>query len=284
MQTKESSNRISEEKETEKSQERRSQSQRNSRHKYSKSVGSLPGLKSEKKEKGHKRSKTLENGWEATLVLKKRVGNPRYLGFSPYHSSNTLQNSSYMFSFPKNKRFTKLIKNYATTYYNVPDMKSMRYTTMGFGNRCNINTRLGVLSPSPDTYNIFSSFDYNIKHKKGAVLLDRFKIHSPDNLKNPGPGTYDLSKNFLKLNLPVTVKSRVKMFYDDDLKKRAHCVSMQRYKPKFTLTEMSRYNTINFGIGERKETPDSRSKYPGPGSYNVPGCFDRGYKKKLPIN
>ena len=58
---------------------------------------------------------------------------------------------------------------------------------------------------------------------------------------------------------------------------------MQKYKPNFSLVEMSRFNAITFGIGDRPKM-HSTNKFPGPGAYKVPGNFDRGYRGKLPLN
>ena len=57
---------------------------------------------------------------------------------------------------------------------------------------------------------------------------------------------------------------------------------MQRYRPIYTSVERNRFSDITFGIGDRFKVYDP--KYPGPGSYRVPGCFDRGLKGKLPLN
>lgn len=236
------------------------------------------------KVKKPKLNKTFQNGWEATQVLKKHTGNPRYLGFSPYLSQNVLQNSSYMYSFPKGNRFRNTKKDNTSTFYNLPSLKMTRFTTQGYGNRSGLISIYGKGCPSPDRYHLKTSVDYNLNHKKGALLLERYLQHAQDNSRNPGPGTYNLSKAFLKINMPIKLKSRQCMFYDDDLKKKAHCVSMEKYHPKFSLTEPSRFGKITFGIGERKDPPDSRAKYPGPGAYHVKSCFETGYKKKWVIN
>ena len=83
--------------------------------------------------------------------------------------------------------------------------------------------------------------------------------------------------------IPITLKSRHGFFYDDDLKKKRATVSMQRYKPSYKLVQINRFKAITFGIGNRPIL-HINNKFPGPGSYKVPGNFDRGYKGKLPLN
>ena len=58
---------------------------------------------------------------------------------------------------------------------------------------------------------------------------------------------------------------------------------MQRYKPDYKLVQRRRFKAISFGIGERPNMHNT-NKYPGPGTYNVSGNFDRGYKGKKIIN
>ena len=104
-----------------------------------------------------------------------------------------------------------------------------------------------------------------------------------DDKYKPGPGAYE-NKNLKKVgNIPIIIKSRQGFFYDDDLKKKKATVSMQKYKPNYNLVEMRRFNAITFGIGDRPNM-HSANKFPGPGSYKVPGNFDRGYRGKLPLN
>ena len=58
---------------------------------------------------------------------------------------------------------------------------------------------------------------------------------------------------------------------------------MQRYKPDYKWVEKRRFNGITFGIGDRPRMY-ALNNFPGPGSYRVPGNFDRGYRGKLPLN
>ena len=101
---------------------------------------------------------------------------------------------------------------------------------------------------------------------------------------SPGPGTYNSDYNsYTYGNIPILVKSRQGFFYDDDLRKKKATVSMWRYKPIYDLVERRRFNAITFGIGDRPVFY-SQNKNPGPGTYKIPGNFDRGYKGKLALN
>ena len=51
----------------------------------------------------------------------------------------------------------------------------------------------------------------------------------------------------------------------------------------FNLVQRNRFRGISFGFGDRQPLYP-RNGFPGPGSYNIPGNFDRGLKGKLPLN
>jgi hypothetical protein len=95
-------------------------------------------------------------------------------------------------------------------------------------------------------------------------------------------GAYNLIKAAKFGIIPICIKSRQGFFYDDDLKKKKHIVSMQKYHPKYNLVEINRYKGAGIGIGERLSF--SKNKNPGPADYNIPGNFDRGLKGKLALN
>jgi hypothetical protein len=63
---------------------------------------------------------------------------------------------------------------------------------------------------------------------------------------------------------------------------------MQKYSPKMSLIESGRFKGISFGFGKKVSIDNGNSKYikfvPGPGTYNLPGIFDRGIKSKPALN
>ena len=86
-------------------------------------------------------------------------------GYSEFKSSNTLQNSSNIYSFPKSIRMdAKSHKKLCDNIYNIPEQKSTRFTSLCYGQRGNISNDAGRF-PSPQSYKYESLFDYNIKHK-----------------------------------------------------------------------------------------------------------------------
>lgn len=226
-------------------------------------------------------------GLESLKVLEKEVDNPRYPGFSKFFSSNVLQNSSYIWRFPGDVRFkANAHKKLCDNIYSLPMYKSTRAAGIGYGFRKNPFPVAGKGTPSPGAYNLKNMFDANIEKMKGATIHSRYKSSGSLNKRLPGVGTYNIGRDYSKLQygtIPVGLKFRHGFFYDDDLKQKEGTVSMERYRPKHTLTEPSRFGAITFGIGTRPNLY-LHTGYPGPGAYNVPGIFDRGYKGKLPLN
>jgi len=93
---------------------------------------------------------------------------------SPFKSSSSLQNSVYSWSFSKTGRFNGLYKTPTSdSMYSIPDVKSSRFTSLGYGKRIEIKNRAGQGSPPPNTYRIISCFDKSVENRKGAVMLEK---------------------------------------------------------------------------------------------------------------
>ena len=213
-------------------------------------------------------------------ILDKVVDNPRYLGFSEFQSKNTLLNSSYCWSFSKDKRFDSInTSKINDQLYTLPSVMTLRSTTLGLGERKDL--RPVCVLGDPGAYNLNSIFDSNKHFKKGAVVTGRYNLPKDDSVNKPAPNAYKIEN--LNNKIPIIIKSRKGFFYDDDLKKKKFTVSMQKYFPKFNFVQKERFKYITFGIGKR-EPLYINTKTPGPGSYNIPSFCDRGLKGKLVIN
>ena len=227
----------------------------------------------------------LKYGLDSLRVLSKNINNRRYLGFSEFLSSNSLQNSSYIWSFPKTERskkkdFLKLNDN----IYTIPDFKTTRSTNLGYGTKSDFTSSSDQkYMPSPATYNIKSLFDINLIKRKGPIMTSKPKFSWRNDKYIPGPGTYNLSSRKKFGLIPVIIKSRHGFFYDDIIKQKKFIILKELHKPKYKLVQRNRFSAITFGIGDRPKLYID-NKCPGPGAYNVPGCFDRGLKGKLPLN
>lgn len=182
-------------------------------------------------------------------------------------------------------RFNDKNRPSTDSIYNLPNFRFNRTTTMGFGNRKFLSSIKNSSYPSPSAYTIRSCFDYNVLHRKGFIISPKPCTTEPSSRRVPGVGTYNVSSYPNKKAIPIKIKSRLNFFYDDDLKKKKFTVSMQKYHPSLKLVLPCRYHNISFGLGTRTPNENISIKgNPGPGAYNIPGCFDKGLKGKPVLN
>ena len=150
-------------------------------------------------------------------ILDKVVDNPRYLGFSEFQSKNTLLNSSYCWSFSKDKRFDSINTSKINDHlYTLPSVMTLRSTTLGLGERKDL--RPVCVLGDPGAYNLNTIFDSNKHFKKGAVVTGRYNLPKDDSVNKPAPNAYKIEN--LNNKIPIIIKSRKGFFYDDDLKKK----------------------------------------------------------------
>ena len=230
-------------------------------------------------------------GLKSLHIMDDNCKNPRYPGFSEFISESTLQNSSYCWTIGGSKRFHtsgtgsdgKLMEG--GNIYNLPSMRMSRTTIMGLGPKSYFPIIPGKGDPAPNAYRADTFYESTKKRKGGLSILGRNYVNDNDAKLNPGPGTYyhDLDWKLSTSRIPISVKSRQRFFYDDDIKQKEATVSMQKYYPKMDLVQRNRFRGISFGFGDRQPLYP-RNGFPGPGSYNIPGNFDRGLKGKLPLN
>ena len=98
--------------------------------------------------------------------------NSRLMGMSQFQSSNSLRNSSYVWSFSKSGRFSYK-KPMTDSIYKLPDTKTDRFTTQGYGERKELRSSKGQNSPPLNTYEIKTCFDFNLEKKKGPLIHEK---------------------------------------------------------------------------------------------------------------
>jgi hypothetical protein len=111
----------------------------------------------------------------STSAVSLNFNNRRLMGISEYQSSNSLRNSSYVWSFTRSDRFSGgVYKRSATdSIYKLPDTRSERFTIQGYGERKDLRPVPGNNSPPPNRYFIRSCFEENLVKKKGPSILDK---------------------------------------------------------------------------------------------------------------
>jgi len=197
-----------------------------------------------------------------------------------------LQNSIVTWTIPKTGRFKHFYSKPLTeSIYNIPEGKEKRCTTQGYGRKYDLIPLQGRGSPPPNRYRMLSQLEKNLQLHKGFSLTIKPPYIPSDAEKYvPGPGNYHVKNINLTGKVPIALKSRIKYFYDEDIKQHEHCISPQTYLPSTKLTENLRYTSASFGKGIR--TPNENvcvKSYPGPGTYNLPSVFDKR-RTKVPLN
>lgn len=206
-------------------------------------------------------------------------------GISEFQSSNTLQNSSIVYSFPMTARWDKDKLNSGvltnTCSYVFPSQKSTRSAGIGYGERF-INHKRTNISVGPNSYDVLKSYNAE-RLKNGISILEKL----PDlkcKANYPGPGTYNTAKkNFIQDN-PISIKSRPCFYYDEEMKGK-NIISPQKYFPNINFVKSNRYKKIGIGYGNKylNELMGVKNN-PGPGAYNLPSQFDLNLMSKPPIN
>ena len=221
----------------------------------------------------------ITNAKKSLHILDNNIFNPRKFGFSEYKSEFTLQHSNSCFSFSKAKRF-KDEKVLNDNIYNILKTDRNKCFSFGKGKRIEIINLFSKNNPGPNHYKIKSIF--NSSYNKGFTFHDNNRnIIIKDN-NVPGPGKYNLNKKINSGKIPIIMKFRNKFFYDDLINQKKFTVSCQKYFPNIDYIKINRFKNINFGNSKRFIYHYISN--PGPGSYNVPGNFDRGLKGKLVLN
>ena len=214
-----------------------------------------------------------KNALHSMQILLNNIGNCRYPGISEFQSDNSFQNSSHCLSFSKSSRFN-----------NKTGEIMFKFEINAI---VNVFHKILDNTPSPQEYYIKGICENNISHKKGMVIKNKYNLNKLSKRDpSPGPGDYDIGKNNLSFQNPISIKSRLLFYHEEDLKKRTHFVSMQRYSPNRNKIENKRFNKISFGYVNKNNNSKRKllCQIPGPGSYDLPRLFDVNLKKKFVLN
>ncbi len=179
------------------------------------------------------------------------------------------------YSFGRALRFKKSDKkDYMYHFYNIPEKKSNRGTTLGYGKKCNYSQIIGC--GSNQLYAAPSYFDPK-QHNSPAYSFGVSRPKKRREDQSPGP-IYNVSGKFGE-----GISSYV--FGTDGMKKKKmnRCSSVPGpgayYNEKNHLLSVnytsSLLNSANIIIGKEKRfRGEGKDKTPGPGEYNVPNLIN----------
>ena len=188
--------------------------------------------------------------------------------------------SKQMYSFPKDQRFRMKKPNRNDTFYNLPDEKSHRATSIGFGTKYDFTKE--HKDKSQTFYNIAKDFDPKKSNAPaytfGIARSFYDKVYCDANKmldKNvPGPGLYTITRPF---GYEASKYTMVGKGEDLQRKKAKNDPGPGQYKivqmNKEGIYPLSRFrNTagITFGVSKEKRfSYNSKDKFPAPNKYNI---------------
>lgn len=182
-------------------------------------------------------------------------------------SATSLTRGVIKWSFPRAKRFveSELITK-DVPMVNLGSTLSKSSTSLGFGKR---HSFIPKETPGP-----------SLTHREyPKMTLRNISISSkPGNRQSwdthkeiPGPGSYDLKRDFIQENKGVRLKSRGALL--DPVKEYP---GPNYYSPKATAVKKSRFSAIAFGTSKRYDfTKSAGQKFPGPGTYELISAFEK---------
>ena len=169
-------------------------------------------------------------------------------------------------SFAKDPRFKSSRKHQESDFIGPQSTLSPRSTSIGYRKRWKPGSAFAFETPSPDSYNIPSTFT---KQKGPRIMKETLLPSITSRYGTPGPGAYDASSTIGRQSPKFSFRGR------DNYVKTNASPSPNMYSPKNSLTENSAFKAIGFGYGDRTFMRGFLDGTPGPGSYNISSNFDK---------
>ena len=189
--------------------------------------------------------------------------------------NNSLTKQAY--SFGKAFRFKKYIKkDIEFNFYNIPEKKDKRATTLGYGKKCNYNQN--IVCGSNKLYAAPSYFD-PAQHNAPVYSFGTSRPKKRKEEGSPGP-KYNCRINIEK-GIPSYIFGKSGMNKNRRLKKCSSLPGPGAYfaEKDHKLSESfssSLMNSANVVIGHEKRFLNKyKDKTPGPGQYNIPGLITK---------
>ncbi|OMJ85230.1 hypothetical protein SteCoe_13463 [Stentor coeruleus] len=200
---------------------------------------------------------------------------PSFGGSIFTQSATSLTREVIKWSFPRAKRFKESLSNTSDVpLLDLGSTLSKTATSLGFGKRYIFRP---VETPGPGithremplfkTRNLTSSQSISNLQNLDSCTRESWDTHK----EIPGPGSYEIKRDFVSDNKGVQMKSRLKPL--DPVKENP---GPNYYSPKANTVERNRFSAIVFGTSKRSDfTKVTTARNPGPGSYEILSTFER---------
>ena len=179
--------------------------------------------------------------------------------------------SKAMYSFPLSKRFTTLVKDNSSFFYNIPSTLSKRAASIGYGKKSNI--LLSRKGKSDNIYNLPMSFNINEPNgtPKYTFGFGRDICRKPkclDSTKTPGPSNYFPYKKFGENSQHFSMSFRYKYKRDPDNFPGPGTYEFPEFNKKGIYSSSTLRNSQSNKFSKMKRFYYYDFNYPGPGAYD----------------
>ena len=235
---------------------------------------------------------------KAARFPERKVDKSKYGEYTFYSLPSTLSKRFTKFGYGTKCDFTKAGKNTANKFYSTGtdfDMKNPHSPKYSFANGRDKYGKVFLETakpfdkeiPGPGKYNILKEFGWDAP----KVSFKR-KYDNPETRKKKGEGEEDKNKDQKLSNVTIQIRPNGKyavsqipnvnsLKFDKDRSRRTKFVANKNpgpgaYDSKWLMgrifpSQFRSYEPIS--IGQKHKIKDSRSNYPGPGSYILPSDF-----------
>ena len=194
--------------------------------------------------------------------------------------------SKYMYSFGKAQRFPTIGKKYGGSFfYNLPEVRMKRSTSIGYGNKYDFT--LDAKSKSPVFYNFKSDFDQrNPNGPKYSFGLGRDRMYKSFDMAGPGPGKYNTLKPFGRDGIKYTMRikyQRSSSTGNFGTPGPGAYATITKINPNgtFTVSKYENVHPVEFCKDKSKRFNYAYEITPGPSDYKKGSMFGKIYDSRF---
>jgi hypothetical protein len=191
-----------------------------------------------------------------------------------------------MYSFGKAQRFPSIGRNLGGTFfYNLPEVRMKRSTSIGYGNKYDFT--LDAKSKSPVFYNYKSDFDpKNPNGPQYSFGLGRDRMYKSFDMAGPGPAKYNTLKPFGSNGIKYSMRIKLKKSSSTDNLGSpgpgAYSI-ITKINPDgiFTVSKYENVHPVEFSKDKSKRFNYQYDITPGPSDYKKGSMFGKIFDSRF---